>query len=64
MDHFGIGIDNFDAPRVAKELETTGFEGVQQAGRTSVILPDPDGVAVQLSAVTERFEGTPPDRTC
>ncbi len=64
IDHFGIGIENFDAPRVASELEAAGFEGVRQAGPTSVILPDPNGVAVQLSATTERFEGTPPEGGC
>ncbi len=41
-----------------------GIEGVRQAGPTSVIVPDPDGLAVQLSAVTEQFEGTPPNRDC
>ncbi len=60
IDHFGIGIDNFDADRVASELRAAGVEGVRNAGPTSVLVPDPDGVIVQLSAPTERFEGTPP----
>ena len=64
IDHYGIGIDNFDAPRVADELEAAGFEGVRQSDQMSVFLPDPDGVAVQLSSVTERFEATQPDRGC
>ena len=64
IDHFGIGIENFDAARVASELDAAGFEGVRQAGSTSVLVPDPDGVIVQLSSTTERFEGTPPDRDC
>jgi catechol 2,3-dioxygenase-like lactoylglutathione lyase family enzyme len=64
IDHFGIGIDDFDAPRVASELEAAGFEGVRQAGDTSVFIPDPDGVIVQLSSSTERFEGTPPRQGC
>ncbi len=34
------------------------------AGPTSVLVPDPDGVIVQLSSPTERFEGTPPNRGC
>jgi hypothetical protein len=29
-----------------------------------VLVPDPDGVIVQLSSPTERFEGTPPNRDC
>ena len=60
IDHFGIGIDNFDADRVASELQAAGVEGVRNAGPTSVLVPDPDGVIVQLSAPTERFGGTPP----
>ena len=32
IDHFGIGIENFDAARVASELDAAGFEGVRQAG--------------------------------
>ena len=64
IDHFGVGIENFDAERVAGALEAAGFEGVRQAGPTSVLVPDPDGLIVQLSAPAERFEGTPPDRGC
>ena len=64
IDHFGIGVENFDAERVATSLEAAGFESVRQAGSTSVLVPDPDGVVVQLSATGERFEGTPPDGRC
>ena len=64
VDHFGIGIENFDAERVATSLDAAGFENVRQAGPTSVLVPDPDGVVVQLSATGERFEGTPPDGAC
>ena len=64
IDHFGIGIENFDSDRVASELEAAGINGVRQAGPTSVLVPDPDGVIVQLSAPTERFEGTPGNRDC
>lgn len=64
IDHFGVGVENFDAERVASQLEDAGVEGVSQAGSTSVIVPDPDGLIVQLSAVTEQFEGTPPNRNC
>jgi catechol 2,3-dioxygenase-like lactoylglutathione lyase family enzyme len=64
IDHFGIGIENFDADRVSSELNAAGVEGVRQAGQTSVLVPDPDGVIVQLSAPTERFEGAPRNRDC
>ena len=64
IDHFGVGIENFNAERVASELEAAGVEGVRLAGSTSVLVPDPDGVIVQLSSPTERFEGTPPNRGC
>ena len=63
IDHFGVGIEDFDAERVTTALEAAGFEGVRGGGG-SVLVPDPDGLVVQLSAVTERFEGTPPDRGC
>ena len=63
IDHFGVGIEDFDAERVTTALEAAGFEGVRGGGG-SVLVPDPDGLIVQLSAVTERFEGTPPDRGC
>ena len=63
MDHFGVGIEDFDAERVITALEDAGFGGVRGGGG-SVLVPDPDGLVVQLSAVTERFEGAPPDRGC
>ena len=66
VDHFGIGIENFDGDRVRSELEAAGIEGVR-GGATSVLLPGPDGEIVQLSAPTERFEGTdtrPGNRDC
>ena len=63
IDHFGVGIEDFDVERVTTALEAAGFEGVRGGGG-SVLVPDPDGLVVQLSAVTERFEGTPPDRGC
>ena len=64
IDHFGVGVENFDAERVATQLEDAGMEGVSQAGSISVIVPDPDGLIVQLSAVTEQFEGALPNRNC
>ena len=60
----GSGFENFDAERVASDLDAAGVEGVRLAGSTSVLVPDPDGVIVQLSSPAERFEGTPPNRDC
>jgi catechol 2,3-dioxygenase-like lactoylglutathione lyase family enzyme len=49
IDHIGIGVENFDAVRVTRELEAAGVEGVEKVG-PSVFVRDPDGVAVQLSS--------------
>ena len=49
IDHFGIGVENFNAERVAGELEAAGIDGVEIAG-ASVFARDPDGAAVQLSS--------------
>jgi len=56
IDHFGIGIDGFDADRVVLELSAVGVQNVRNAV-TSVLVPDPDGTIVQLSAADERFSG-------
>ena len=63
MDHFGVGIEDFDTERVAGELEAAGVETVRRAG-SNVLVADPDGLVVQLSSPDETFEGTPPDRNC
>ncbi len=54
IDHFGVGIENFDAARVVSQLKAAGFDRVFGA-ETSVFVVDPDGAIVQLSAVTETF---------
>ena len=54
IDHFGVGIDNFNAGRVEAQLKAAGFDQVRNVG-TSVFVADPDGTAVQLSAVDETF---------
>ena len=45
-------------------LKRPGSKEYAWQGPTSVLVPDPDGVIVQLSSPTERFEGTPPNRGC
>jgi catechol 2,3-dioxygenase-like lactoylglutathione lyase family enzyme len=54
IDHFGIGIDNFDARRVATALKDAGFEA-EIADGPSVFTVDPDGTGVQLSAAKQAF---------
>ena len=54
IDHFGIGIDNFDAGRVESELKAAGIKGVRNA-TTSVVFADPDGVTIQLSAAGQSY---------
>ncbi len=63
MDHFGVGISDYDTERVASNLEAAGIESVRRAG-SNVLVTDPDGLVVQLSSADETFEGTPPDRNC
>lgn len=58
IDHFGVGIDNFDAARVESQLKAAGFDQVRGAG-TSVFVADPDGTAVQLSAPDEKYNVAP-----
>jgi len=49
IDHFAVGIDNFDANRVEGELRNAGHDQVRNSG-SSVFVTDPDGAVVQLSA--------------
>jgi len=48
IDHFGVGIEDFDADRVARDLEAADIEVVLKTPG-SVFAHDPDGVVVQLS---------------
>ena len=63
IDHFGVGIDDFDADRAMSELTAAGIEGAIN-GRTSVLVPAPDGVIVQLSDPSERFDTVPDTARC
>lgn len=53
IDHFDLGIDNFNAARVIRQLKAVGVQAEGEG--TSVFLSDPDGVMIQLSAPNERF---------
>ncbi len=54
IDHFGIGIDTFDAGRIESTLKAAGLNGVRNA-TTSVFVADPDGVIIQLSAAGQSY---------
>jgi catechol 2,3-dioxygenase-like lactoylglutathione lyase family enzyme len=58
IDHFGVGIDGFDATRVETQLKAAGFDRVLN-GVTSVFVADPDGTMVQLSAVDQNYNDGP-----
>jgi catechol 2,3-dioxygenase-like lactoylglutathione lyase family enzyme len=55
IDHFGIGIDDYDAARVEAQLKAAGLSQVRNAG-TSVFVTDPDGTMLQISAATETYD--------
>ncbi len=53
IDHFAIGIDNFDAAKVVGDLKAGGISAEESGG--SVWITDPDGTNLQLSSAAERF---------
>jgi catechol 2,3-dioxygenase-like lactoylglutathione lyase family enzyme len=60
IDHFGVGIDNFNAERVESKLKAEGFNSsnngrLVQSGDPSVFVADPDGTMVQLSAAKQTY---------
>ncbi len=49
LDHFCVGVEEFDAVRVTSALKDSGFgNGLQGAGN-SVYVRDPDGIRVQIA---------------
>ena len=55
IDHFGVGIENFDAARVESQLKAAGLQQVRNGG-TSVFVADPDGTMIQISAASETYD--------
>jgi glyoxylase I family protein len=53
IDHFDIGIDDYEAGRVVAKLKVEGIEASGEG--SSVFIEDPDGANVQISAPNERF---------
>ena len=54
IDHFCIGVDDFDAERLRSAVKSAGIEGVQGNATDNFSVTDPDGLRVQVSAVDWR----------
>jgi catechol 2,3-dioxygenase-like lactoylglutathione lyase family enzyme len=50
IDHFCIGVDDFDAERLRTRVKSAGIEGVQGNASDNFSVSDPDGLRVQVSA--------------
>ena len=50
IDHFCIGVDDFDAERLRTGVKNAGIEGVQGNASDNFSVSDPDGLRVQVSA--------------
>jgi catechol 2,3-dioxygenase-like lactoylglutathione lyase family enzyme len=50
IDHFCVGVDNFDAERLRGKVKSAGIGAVQGDARDNFSVSDPDGVRVQISA--------------
>src|SRR5262245_17993007 len=51
IDHFCVGVDDFDADRLRAAAKSAGLDRVQGTARDNFFVTDPDGLRVQLSAV-------------
>ena len=54
IDHFCVGVDDFDANRLRGAVQAAGIEGVQGSAGDNFFVRDPDGLRVQVSAVDWR----------
>ncbi len=50
LNHYCIGIENYEVDRVMNELTRQGLQPRRTAGTDRVYFDDPDGIEVQLSA--------------
>ena len=50
LNHYCIGIENYEVDRVMNELRRKGLQPRRTAGTDRVYFDDPDGIEVQLSA--------------
>lgn len=51
IDHFCVGVENWDADRLRAAAKAAGIERVQGTARDNLFVVDPDGLRVQVSAV-------------
>src|SRR5947207_11793370 len=51
IDHFCVGVSDFDADRLRTAAKAAGLEGVQGNAADNFMVADPDGLRVQVSAV-------------
>jgi catechol 2,3-dioxygenase-like lactoylglutathione lyase family enzyme len=51
IDHFCVGVDQFDAARMRAAATGAGFERVQGTAADNFFVTDPDGIRAQVSAV-------------
>jgi catechol 2,3-dioxygenase-like lactoylglutathione lyase family enzyme len=51
IDHFCVGVDDFDAKQMRIAAKAAGIEGVQGDAADNFFVSDPDGLRVQVSAV-------------
>lgn len=51
IDHFCLGVEQFDADRLRTAARAAGFERVQGTAGDNFFVTDPDGLRVQVSAV-------------
>jgi catechol 2,3-dioxygenase-like lactoylglutathione lyase family enzyme len=50
IDHFCVGVENFDAERLRTKVKSAGFAGVEGNASDNFFVSDPDGLRVQVSA--------------
>lgn len=51
IDHFCVGVENWNADRLRGAAKTAGFERVMGNAADNFFVADPDGLRVQVSAV-------------
>ena len=51
LDHFCVGVDDFDADRLRAAVSAAGIDGVQGSASDNFSVSDPDGLRVQVSAI-------------
>jgi catechol 2,3-dioxygenase-like lactoylglutathione lyase family enzyme len=51
IDHFCVGVSDFDADRLRTGAKAAGIEGIQGNAADNFMATDPDGLRVQVSAV-------------